>query len=169
MEIALLSPTSLRIKSKSATLCVDQSDKATYDADLLVTKTLAEVTPNDETVILSGPGEYEIGGTKITGLRSEQDMLYTLKVDGVDIALGKIDALNKMQHKLKENNIIIVLCDVVESAAFLTSLASNVVMLYGEKAAEIAGTFGKAQVKTLTKYSSTKDKLPTEVETVLLQ
>ncbi|MBI3887695.1 hypothetical protein HY310_01355 [Candidatus Microgenomates bacterium] len=74
MEIALLSPSSLRIKSKQATLCVDQSDKATYDADLLVSKSFADVTPNDETVILSGPGEYEIGGSKITGLRFDTMM-----------------------------------------------------------------------------------------------
>ncbi len=73
-----------------------------------------------------------------------------------------------MHQKLKEHNIVIVDCYDVGSATFITSLAQNVVIFYGEKASEVASSFGKENVKQMNKYSSTKDKLPAEVETVLL-
>jgi hypothetical protein len=44
-----------------------------------------------------------------------------------------------------------------------------VIIFYGEKAAEIAQTFGKETVKQMAKYSTTKDKLPQEVETIVLE
>lgn len=168
MEIAYLSKSGLRIKNKQATIAIDPQDKGTYDAVLVLAKSVEEISYAEETVLVQGVGEYEIGGIKITGLRSEADMLYSMIVDGVEILIGKAQALEKMQHKLKEYNIVVVNCDVEASATFITSLAENVVMFYGEKATIIASSFGKENIKTVAKYSSTKDKLPTEVETVLL-
>jgi hypothetical protein len=168
MEIALLTKSGLRIKGKQATLAIDPVDKATYEAVLLLAKTPEEVTKVD-TILITGAGEYEIGGIKVSGVRSESDLLYSITVDGVEILVGKLDVLEKMQHKLKEHNIVVVNCTTEAGASFITSLAENVVMFYGEKAQEISASFGKENVKPMNKYSSTKDKLPTEVETVLLQ
>jgi len=167
MEIAVLQRTGLRIKSKQASLVVDVPDKAAYDGLLLVGKS-PEGLSSDDAVLIYGTGEYEIGGIKMTGTRADTDMLYSLNVDGIDILLGKLNALSKMQHKLKEYDIVVVLCDTVDNASFITSLASNVVVFYGEKAGEIASTFGKENVKTMAKYQVTKEKLPAEVETILL-
>ncbi len=167
MEIALLPKAGLRIKSKQVSLVVDASDKVACDGLLLVGKS-PEGISSDDAVLIYGPGEYEIGGIKMTGMRAEADMLYSLNVDGIDILLGKLQALSKMQHKLKEYDIVVVLCDVIDNASFITSLASNVVVFYGEKAGEIASTFGKENLKTVNKYQVTKEKLPAEVETILL-
>jgi len=169
MEIALLTKSGLRIKGEQASVAIDPSDKAVYEAVLLLTKTPEEVTKQDETILVTGAGEYEIGGIKVGCMRSETDLVYSIIVDGVEVMVGKLTVLEKMQHKLKEHNIVVVNCDAEGSASFITSLAENVVMFYGDKAKEITASFGKENVKEMTKYSSTKDKLPTEVETVLLQ
>jgi hypothetical protein len=168
MEIALLTKSGLRIKGKQASLAIDPVDKATYEAVLLLSKTPDEVV-NTDTILITGAGEYEIGGIKVSGMRSESDLLYSITVDGVEVLVGKLDVLEKMQHKLKEHKIVVVNCTTEAGASFITSLAENVVMFYGEKANEISASFGKENVKPMNKYSSTKDKLPTEVETVLLQ
>lgn len=168
MEIALLPKSGLRIKGKQATLAIDPSDKATYEAVLVLSKTPEEITKQDESIIITGAGEYEIGGIKVTCMRSETDLLYSIIVDGVEVLVSKLDVLEKMQHKLKEHNIVVVNCQSEASVSFITSLAENAVMFYGDKAKEISASFGKENVKEMSKYSSTKDKLPTEVETVLL-
>lgn len=169
MEIGLLTKSGLRIKGKQATLAIDPSDKATYEAILLLSKTPEEIVKQDDTIIITGAGEYEIGGIKVGAIRSDADLLYSIIVDGVEVLIGKLDVLEKMQHKLKEHQIVIVNCATEGSASFVTSLAQNVVMFYGDRAKEISASFGKENVKTMNKFSSTKDKLPAEVETVLLE
>lgn len=168
MEIALLSKSGIRIKGKQASLAMDPSDKAAYDAVLLLAKQPEEVTKPENGIIVTGAGEYEVGGIKITSLRSENDLLYSVIVDGVEVLVGKLGVLEQMQHKLKEHQIVVVYCDAEGSSSFITSLAEKLVMFYGEKAKEISDAFGKENVKVMSKYSSTKDKLPTEVETILL-
>jgi hypothetical protein len=169
MEIAILPQSSLRIKGKQATLGVDPHDKAPYNATILLGETTETAKIADELVIINGHGEYEVAGIKMTGTRNDGKIHYSMHVDGIEILLGKINALDKMQHKLKEHNIVIVLCDEVGNASFLTSLATNVVIFYGQKAAEIAQAFGKDNMKTQPKFSVTRDKLPQEVETIILE
>src|SRR5882724_3957772 len=167
MEIALLSKNGLRFKSKLAAFAVDPQDKSDYDAIFLLVKSPDEIT-SQAPILITGPGEYEIGGSKITASRSEKEILYSLTLDSIDILLGTLTGLEKMQHKLKEHHIVVVDCNTISSASFVTSLASNVIIFYGEKATEIAQAFGKESVKSMTKYSSTLEKLPGEVETILL-
>jgi hypothetical protein len=169
MEIALLTKSGIRIKSKQAAIAIDPQDKGTYEAVLVMSKSVEEVTQPEDAVLILGVGEFEIGGVKITGIRSENDMLFSLIIDGVEVLVGKLQALEKMQHKLKEHQIVVVNCDTEGVASFITSLAENVVVFYGEQAVAVSASFGKENVKTLPKYSSTKDKLPAEVETILLQ
>jgi hypothetical protein len=168
MEIAILAKDSLRIKGKQATLVVDPMEKASYSAALLVRLSPDDVKPAEEGVIISGPGEYEIGGVKITGLRAEKDLVYSMSVDGVDVLVGRIRTIEKLQQKLKEHHIVVAYEDEIRDAAFITGIATNVVIFYGEKGREIAKAFGKENIKEMNKYSVTREKLPTEVETVIL-
>ena len=170
MEIAIIPQSALRIKGKQMTLGVDQVDKNNSRGTIVLhVDPKALKPPTDDHVLINGAGEYEVGGIKITGTRSGQLVLYSMNVDGVDVLVGKISALDAMQHKLKEHHIVVALCDEIVTASFLTSLASNVVIFYGEKAGEISGAFGKDNVKPMPKYQVTKDKLPTEVETIILE
>ncbi len=70
MEIALVSKSSLRIKGKSASFLVDPQSDAAVNAFLLLNPD--EEFISEQAVTVSGAGEYEIGGVKITGLRNEK-------------------------------------------------------------------------------------------------
>jgi hypothetical protein len=168
MEIALLTKSGIRIKGKQGVVAIDPADKANYEATLLLEKSAEEVSHSDESLMITGAGEFEIGGIKMTGMRSEKDLLYSITVDGVEVLVGKLASLEKMQHKLKDHHIVLVDCVDTGNASFITSLAEKVVMFYGAKADEISASFGKENVKKMNKFSSTKDKLPAEVETILL-
>lgn len=167
MEIALLPKSALKIKGKNASFVVNPHDGTVYNAALLIGKS-AQANTSEEMVVIDGPGEFEVGGVKMSGVRSDGEVFYSLTVDSVGIVVGSINALEKMHQKMKEHNIVVVLCDEVTNASFLTSLSSNAIIFYGEKAAEIAQTFGK-ETKQMAKYSTTKDKLPLEMETVVLE
>jgi hypothetical protein len=104
MEIALLPKSSLKIKAKNATFVVDPHDTTQYSAGILLGKSGVNIG-EFEMVILDGPGEYEVGGVKMTGIKSDGSSVYSLNVDGVDVVLGRVASLEKVQNKLKEHNI----------------------------------------------------------------
>lgn len=166
MEIALLQKSGLRIKGKIATFIVNPEGSVTADAVLLLSSD-SEIS-SDESVILQGAGEYEIGGVKIIGMRNDKSILYSLNIEGMEMVVGTITLLSAMQHKLKEYNIVIVNCDEATDASFLTSLAVNAVLFYGEKAQSVAEGFEKEKLQKLNKYSASLGKLPSEMETILL-
>jgi hypothetical protein len=168
MEIATLAKGSLRIKGKHSSLVIDPQDKLPYNAALALVLPPADVKPVDECVLIAGAGEYEIGGIKITGIRNATDMLYSIYIDSIECLVGTVSALEKMQHKLKEYNVVIVNCNNEVPASFLTSLAVNSLVCYGEKAQDVTKTMGQENIKALPKYQTTIDKLPSEIETVLL-
>lgn len=170
MEIAILAKGTVRIKGKTSSLVVDPDQKERVGANgiLLLGKSPEEIEMQEESVVVSGPGEYEIAGIKISGVKNEGETVYTIRVEGVELLLGRLSALDKMQHKLKDHNIVAVDCNAVVPASFITSLANNVIIFYGEKAEEVSHAFGKENIKQLSKYASTLEKLPTEVETILL-
>lgn len=169
MEFINLPQDSLRIKGKNASYIVDPQEKGPFNAALLLNKSFDEVDVPEDVVVVSGPGDYEVGGIKMAVTRSEAGLLYSMKIDGVDVVLGKINIFDKMQNKLKEHNVVVVLCNEVANAAFLTSLASNVVIFYGEKAKEVAQMFGRENMQHVTKYATTREKLPQELETIVLE
>lgn len=166
MEIALVNKTALRLKGKTVTFVVNPQDTSPMNAALILDDTTEYF--HDESVVVQGPGDYEIGGVKISGTRGDKGLVYSMNVDGMEVLVGKIGTLSAMQHKLKEHNVVIGLCDEQLDAAFLTGLTTNVVVFYGEKAQENAQGFEKENLKQMNKYSVAAGKLPTEVETVLL-
>lgn len=170
MEIALLPKGTLRIKDKNATFVVDPNEKETSLANgvLLLGRKFQVSDEQDEGVIIDGPGDYEVAGIKIGGTKTDRDTVYSLRIDGMEILVGQLHSLEKMQQKLKDHNILIVLCNSTGSTSFLTSLASNVIIFYGDTAQELMQTFGKGDIKPVTKYTTSLTKLPLEVETVLL-
>lgn len=168
MEISSISKSALRIKGKNAVLAVDPSDKSEYNAALLLGNATSLNTTGAE-IAISGPGEYETGGIKITGIRSEDSMVYSLTVESVSVLVGKLNTLEKLHTKLKEANILVINCENAADASFLTSLVTNIIIFYGEKAAEVSKSLGHENVKILSKYATTIDKLPAEVEAVILE
>jgi hypothetical protein len=166
MEIALLSKSGLRMKGKSAIFVVDPVGPVAANAVLMLNP--SSEYENEETVVINGAGEYEIGGVKINGLRNENNVLYSIQIDGMEVVVGSISLLSAMQHKLKEHNIVIVNCNETTDASFLTSLAVNAVLFCGDNASEVAQGFEKDKLQNTNKYTASLGKLPAEMETVLL-
>lgn len=170
MEIALANSNSLKIKGKKVTIAVDPSDKINTPAVILLNNPQGKLSAgNPETLFIFGPGEYEVGGAKISGLRSTSGMVYTIVIDGINILLGSITSLEKLQHKLNEHNIVISYADAMTNSSFVTSLASNTVLFYGNHSKDLAASFGKVGTEATDKYVTTLDKLPQEVETIILE
>ncbi len=88
MEIALLPKSVLRVKGKTATFAINPQSPIPANAVLLF-EPGAEFDA-DESVVLNGAGEYEIGGVKITGLRNEKSVLYSMNIDGMEVVIGSI-------------------------------------------------------------------------------
>ena len=166
MEIALLPKSILRVKGKTASFVVNPQTSVAANA-LLMLEHGADL-PTEEAVVLNGAGEYEIGGVKITGLRNEKNVLYSMNIDGLEVVVGSISLLAAMQHKLKEHNVVIVNCNETVDASFLTSLAINAVLFCGDKATEVAQGFEKEKLQKMNKYTASLGKLTTEMETILL-
>lgn len=167
MEIALLPKSGLRIKGKSATFVVNPGSVTSANAVMLLVP--GDEFTTEESVVLNGAGEYEIGGVKITGLRNDKSVLYSMNIDGMEVVVGTVNLFSAMQHKLKEHNVVIVNCEETIDASFLTSLGVNAVLFYGEKASVVAEGFEKEKLQKMNKYSASLGKLPSEMETILLQ
>lgn len=171
MEIALLSKKTLKIRGKKASFVFNPQEKITdYNgAFYFQNSDTASSGFNDSVVIIKGPGDYEIAGVKFSGISMGQETVYSLNIDGVEVLIGNAGVIEKLQHKLKEHNIVILAVEDMINASFATSLANNAVLFYGDKAGEVVKALAKDAVKEMNKYQATADKLPTEMETILLQ
>lgn len=171
MEVALLEKTGLRIKGKKSIFVCNPAGKlpevngilvlGSYNADAL--------RKDNNNIILRGPGEYELGGVKLTGLRYSQDTLFTLLIDGLTLLIGRAETVEKDVTKLHEYPLVVLLCDTIINPSVLASLSPNAVIFYGEKAEEVAKLFAKGGYKKEEKYQISADKLPAEMESVVLQ
>ena len=174
MEIALVAENALRIKGKQGAVVVDPSSalrtKTQADAVIVFANTtdLSFGKIEEHRVIISGPGEYEIAGMKISGTRVLDTFLYELRFDGLSILLAKAGRIEGVKEKANQCQVLVLLADATIDPSLVTALEPNAVVLYGEKAVEEAKLLGKSG-GAVEKYSVTGDKLPAEMEVVVLQ
>jgi hypothetical protein len=175
MEIIYLENKSLRIKGKKASLIVDPNSlmaKTAADAVLILRDTTFDLKKVDEyRLIISGPGEYEIGGIKISGKKSEEDFVYSLVIDKMEMIIGKAEAISRLGDKIKEHQIAVLRVDEELQESVITAIEPKMVVLYGDSVANGLKTLGKdpAVILNTKKISTSDDKLPEEMEVVVLQ
>ena len=179
MEIALLSSDSIRIKGKTSSIVINPENKSVaLQAAILIGDQQGKNFITSEGIVIDGPGEYEVGGIKISGTRGKdnrlelseasQEVVYSMIVDGVSIAVGTLSALAATQQKIKEHNIVLVMSLIELDASFITSIAISAAVFYGPEGAKVVSSFAKEGVREMPKYSTSFDKLPQEMETILL-
>ncbi|MCL5432934.1 MAG: hypothetical protein M1524_02350 [Patescibacteria group bacterium] len=174
MEIALITKNALKIKGKHASLAVDPGidlrTKTVVDAVLLSDKLLENNFSKIEghRVIISGPGSYEAGKIKISGLGSGANVVYSVRVDGVEILLSKASGIKKIQGTERDYDIVVLNVDTLIEESLITSLSPKAVVLYGEKSEEMLKSLGKNPSEKVNKYQTTLEKLPKEMEIILL-
>jgi len=166
MEISVQDTNSLKIRGKHAAVYINPHDKtANYNMAILIgNPSKSSLKIKDDIVIINGPGEYEAGGIKVSGIKSENGTVYSLTLDNI----GDLEGLEKIHQKLKEHHVAVVHAGAVGNTSFATSLGMNALLYFGEKAKESIDTLAKDEKKELAKYTISSDKLPTEPETILL-
>ncbi|MCL6096093.1 MAG: hypothetical protein M1444_00200 [Patescibacteria group bacterium] len=172
MEVVLLDKTSLRIKSKHTNFIVDPSgqlSKTPTDGVIILSGEAVDLSKvTDYRVVVKSPGEYEIGGVKISGIDVDGVTVYGLTIDNIDVLLAKASSVTKVSEKLKEYDIAIFNVDAEINQTVVTALEPRVVILYGEKANEATKALGKENAEKVQKFIATKDKLPEEMQVVVL-
>jgi len=186
MEIRRQNIGSLVIRGKKESILIDPQESSEITERIVIYSKKRDIVPKiDEKVIIAGPGEYEVGGVEIVGIRSgdEGDLIYLLAVDGVKIGLlpnseNKIN--DKKIDRIGELDVLLVNIDEKNggSAKFILGIArklgANYVIPFGysEGNESIKGFLdesddeGKEEVDSL---KVEKMELPEGMEVVLLK
>lgn len=183
MDIYFLGFTAVRLRGKKTSIVIDPFDKektgikfekTEADAVLLTAKNSPQMSIQqiaNSRVVIDGPGEYEVGGVSIVGIAASGLTTYYIKMDG--IALLHPGALQK---KLSENELdrypnVDIFFAPPEGADMVSKLEPKVVIPinFGDNISRLLKELGKEGTKPATKLSITKDKLPAELEVVVLE
>lgn len=170
MEISKVSEDCIKIKGKHASLVIDPTRtlRTKTPADFVLSfnaKNLLDTAKVENfRLVISGSGEYEIGGIKISGSRIEDDLAYQIFVDNVDIMLVNATSIEKAKDKLSSHQILLINANEKIDIAKLITLEPRVLILYGEMSEDIEGE----GISKTSKFAVTKDKLPDTAETVIL-
>lgn len=170
MEISVQNSNALKIKGKHASVFINPQDKtANYNmAIILGNSAKSSLKIRDDVVIIDGPGEYEAGGIKVSGIKADTTTVYSINIDNLDLVLGNREGLEKIYQKLKEHNVALIYSDTPGNVSFATGLGMNSILFFGDSAKEAIDSLAKEGKKELAKYTIASDKLPAETETVLL-
>ena len=199
MDIYFLGLSAIRLKGKKTALVIDPFNKektgipfskTIADAVLLTSQTVYTSTEGVEgfRVQASGPGEYEVGGVSIMGIKAGGVTTYYIKMDGVALLhLGQLKKPLTDSEFDKYPGIDVVFVPVgggssisgKEAAAMIAKLEPKVVVpTYFKTDAktklELDGIepflkeIGKEEIKPQPKLSLAKEKLPQELEVVWL-
>ncbi len=219
MDIYYLGHSSFKFKSKSATLVIDPYDEefvgfkfpknVAADA-VLVTHNHPDHNhiqavgnfPDQQKLLINGPGEYEVKGVEIIGIRTFHDntkgnergsnTVYHIKMDGVSLV-----HLGDLGHKLDEAEVDLLdgvdilfvpvggkyCLNAQDAVSVVNQLEPSIVIpmhyvtskhdpkSYKDVApvADFLKQIGKESVVPAPKLSVTKDKLPEEMQVVVLE
>lgn len=173
MDVILLNENTLKIKGKNASIIINPStstSKTEADGIILLKGDLSFNPDKIEgsRIIIKGPGEYEVSGVKISTTRVEGDQVARVDVDNVKVLIGNGLAIEKIHDKIEEAQVVVINSDEEFNHSILTSLEPNVLLVYGAKRTEVAKSLGKDEAISASKYSTASDKLPAEMEVILL-
>ena len=87
VDVSVLNKSSIKIRFRHSTFVVDPSSdigKTTSDAIVLLNGTNSDLSKvADYRIVISGPGEYEINGVKVAGVRIDNGFVYNIIGDGL--------------------------------------------------------------------------------------
>lgn len=172
MDIQVFEKDTLKIKIKKTTLAVDPKtpiQKFDADAVLVMDKTFDAKRINGFRVIIDQAGEYEVSGLKISGIKTDGDTMFVFNYDNTEMIVTKSSFLEKAEKdKIGDYQIIVINTDSVLNPSIVTAMEPRVVILYGENAKEGAKALGKENVTKSSKASVVENKLPEELEVIVL-
>ena len=186
MDITYLGHSSFRIKGKNAVVVTDPysleksgikfpkhvaADIVTVSHDHSDRSAVREIEGNP--YIIQGPGEYEVKGVGVIGMSTGEHTVYRFEIDGVSIVhLGKPDhALTAAQVDALDG-VDILMVPVSDGAiSVISEIEPSVVlpMMYtSDQLRAFLKEIGKEEVTGQPKLSTTKDKIPEQMQVVVL-
>lgn len=171
MDISIVGKNSIKLKGKKVSFVVDPSKempKTSADAVILLngTENVDLDRAADSRIVINGPGEYEIGGAKVSGAATPKGVLYHVSIDDVHIIVGK-PTESKIEGFVA-SQVAVIHVDSKINESFITSLEPKITVLYGEKKEEEAKALGAQTITSVSKITVAKDKLPEKMEVVVL-
>ena len=170
MDIAYISSQAVKIKGKVASFIVGKPEtKAKLAADAVIAFDASPVdtsTIEGARVTIGGPGDYEVSGVKFGGLKGSESALYYISLDNMIVLVAKASAL-KSKEILRDADIALLEADSLVDTSLLATLNPKVCVFYGSEAQANIASLGK-ETTAVSKYTTTRDKLPAEMEAVLL-
>lgn len=174
MDISSLNTSSIKIRLRHASFVVDPAEdlgsKVSCDAIVFLDSKNSDLfRVADYRIVINGPGEYEINGVKITGMRVDNGLVYNIIGDGARIVLGKTKEISKTKEEINTDcQIAILNVDREFTPSIVTGFEPKAVVLYGNERQAGAKILGKENLTPIKKFTITKDKLPEEMEVVIL-
>jgi len=168
MEIKRLNKKSLLIKGKKESLLINPESETKQTARIhLFSETRNIMTETDNAVVIAGPGEYEVGGIEITGIKTGDTggLFYIIYVDGVRVGLVSQLTEQLSDKKIeKVGEVDVLLADVGEEnggkAKIIINMAkklgANYVIPYGY-------SLGSESLKSFLDETDNEGKEPVEV------
>lgn len=181
MEITYFGQSSFRIRGKHATVVMDPCIPFPkhVTADIV---TVSEDHPNHNAThqiegtayVVNGPGEYEIKGVGVIGRMIEKNTIYRIEIDGVSIVhLGDLNRTLSAEEVDSLNGVDILMIPVNGSAVpLINEIEPSVVipMRYSrDDLAEFLKETGKEGAAPQPKLTVTRDKLPEQMQVVILE
>ena len=174
MEIALLEDNAIRLKGKQGSVVFEPKKKTKTTADAIIyfakdpKVDISSDLSSSSRVTISGPGEYEVSGIKISGKDYQGELLYIVNLDYIDIMVATSSAIEKANGKQKEAQVVICDCNSEVNSASILTLSPRITVLYGVLSDTTLKSLGKEPIAKVAKFNTAADKFPAEMEVVLL-
>lgn len=134
MEISKISSSTIKIKGKNASLVIDPTSKV--DAEIVITTIPAENLALDKVggirLIISGPGEYEVGGVSVTGKDVKTGVIYQI-LEGSKILFVLSSEISAVPDDEEYDCLIVKIVGEFKEDA-LGPINTKCVVLYGDLA-----------------------------------
>jgi hypothetical protein len=172
MDVISLGKNSIRIKGKTASIVIDPNlsigkTEAQATLSLKNNPDFSDAKVEGSRIAIKGPGEYEVNGLKISCLSTDQGLAARMDVDNVKVIIGSGISIEKIQDKIEACDILVVNADAAFNHSVLTSLEPKVLIVYGDQRLELKKALGEESSEKISKYSTTFEKLPQEMEFIL--
>lgn len=169
MDLSLVGKQTILIKTKNASLIFDpDSSMSKTEADSILSSYDEADTSKIENsrILINGAGDYEVGGIKISGIRTEEGIFYTIKLKDMDLLLGRMSILEKAKGKIPQSKVLVFNLDSEVDESVISETEATSIIAYSEKE-ELLSKFAKDKER-VKKVSLKEDKLPQETTITVL-
>src|SRR3989344_8302726 len=116
MDIALLDQKAIKVKGKSSAIVIDPNTstlKVEANAIIMLEDSadFSDKKIEGSRITVKGPGEYEIGGAKISGIKIGEKLVVRIDIDGVKVLVGSGASIEKISDKIDASEVIIINSD----------------------------------------------------------